>query len=258
MEIKNTANNTAEFTIFGDIVSDEWGKWTDDDTCPSDVKKFFDSLDESVDNINVHINSGGGSVYGGIAIYNLLKNHKAHVTVHVDGIAASIASVIACAGDKVIIPSNATFMIHKPSNSYFFTSLNADELRKDADTLDICQKTILNTYMTKVKDGITEDEINDKINAETWLVGNEVTELFDFELEEQNSAVACASTMYNEYKNTPNTLKEHSKEQNNTKENSIDVDEVVNKVLELLDKREQDKLKTEKHDLLNDLDKFGK
>ena len=239
MEIKNSADS-ADFTIFGDIVSDQWGKWTDDDTCPSDVKEFFDSLDANVSNINVYINSGGGSVFGGIAIYNLLKNHKASVTVHIPGIAASIASVIACAGDRVIIPKNGTFMIHKPSNGYFFTSMNADELRKDAETLDTCQKIILNTYMTKVKDGVTEDEINELINAETWFTGEDVVNYFDFEVEEASQTVACASDFFANYKHAPENLtKEPTPETNN----GLDAESIANKVIEILDKRETEKQK---------------
>ena len=68
----------------------------------------------------------------------MLKRNNARITTYIDGIAASIASVIACAGDRIVIPANGTFMIHKPTNGYFFTSMNADQLRKDADTLDIC------------------------------------------------------------------------------------------------------------------------
>lgn len=83
-------------------------------------------------------------------------------------------------------------MIHKPSNSYFFTSKNADELRKDADTLDRCQKAIIQTYMTKAK--VSEEEINQKVNEESWLVGDEIAELFDVEVEESNSAAAYAGS----------------------------------------------------------------
>ncbi|WP_330594436.1 Clp protease ClpP, partial [Clostridioides difficile] len=64
--------------------------------------------------MNIYINSGGGSVFAGMAIYNMLKRHEGFKTVYVDGIAASIASVIALAGDRVVIPQNAYFMIHKP------------------------------------------------------------------------------------------------------------------------------------------------
>lgn len=139
LEICNQTEISADLNIFGDIVSDDWGKWCDDDTCPSDISDFLKNL-EDIQEINLHINSGGGSVFAGITIYNMLKRNNARITTYIDGIAASIASVIACAGDRIVIPANGTFMIHKPTNGYFFTSMNADQLRKDADTLDICQK----------------------------------------------------------------------------------------------------------------------
>lgn len=253
LEIKNQTSTSVDFNILGDIVSDEWSKWCDEDTCPTDVSDFLKSLD-NVEEINVHINSGGGSVYAGIAIYNMIKRNSASVTVYVDGIAASIASVIACAGDRVVIPSNATFMIHKPSNGYFFTSMNADDLRKDADTLDICQKTILNTYMTKTKDGVTAEKINEMINAETWLVGSDVAEYFDFEVEEANQAAACSSDFFDKYKNTPDNLKKLEEEP----ENVVDIDSVANRVLELLEQRDAAKIEAEKQDLLKGLDRYGK
>ena len=167
IEIKNQTDNEAEICFYGDINSDsmgEWSKYFPDDKCPSDIKEFFDQLSDDVEKIHVHINSGGGSVFGGIAIYNLLKNHKAEIIVHVDALAASIASVIAMAGDKIIIPKNAQLMIHKPMA---LVSGNADEMRKEADVLDGCQKVILSTYMEHVKEGVTEKTINDLINAET-------------------------------------------------------------------------------------------
>ena len=195
MEIKNQAGTTADLNIFGDIVSDEWGKWSDDDTCPSDIAEFLKNLD-GVEEINLHINSGGGSVYGGIAIYNMLHRSKARITTYIDGIAASIASVIACAGDRIVMPKNGTFMVHKPSTGYFFASMNADELRKDADMLDSCQKAIVQVYMNRVKDGVTEETVNNLMNAESWMVGEDVTEYFDFEIEESAEAVACASDYF--------------------------------------------------------------
>jgi ATP-dependent Clp protease, protease subunit len=252
-EIKNQTDTTADLFIMGDIVSDEWGKWCDDDTCPSDIIDFLKNLD-GVSMLNLHINSGGGSVFAGIAIYNMLKRHSATITTYIDGIAASIASVIACAGDKIIIPKNATFMIHKPSNGYFFTMMNADQLRKDADTLDTCQKSILNTYMTKVKEGVTEEQINALINAETWLVGNDVSEYFDFEIEESNQAVACSSAYFDKYENTPQDLVRDGQDP----KQPINAEEVAQKVISILDKREQEKQNNIKNDLLKDLDSYGK
>ena len=211
IEIKNQADNEAEICFYGDINSDsmgEWSKYFPDDKCPSDIKEFFDQLSDDIEKIHVHINSGGGSVFGGIAIYNLLKNHKAEIIVHVDALAASIASVIAMAGDKIIIPKNAQLMIHKPMA---WVSGNADEMRKEADVLDGCQKVILSTYMEHVKEGVTEKTINDLINAETWLNGEECQQYFDFDMEESNEAVAAADSEYfDRYDNLPEKYKKLS------------------------------------------------
>jgi ATP-dependent protease ClpP protease subunit len=211
IEIKNQTDNEAEICFYGDINSDsmgEWSKYFPDDKCPSDIKEFFDQLSDDVEKIHVHINSGGGSVFGGIAIYNLLKNHKAEIIVHVDALAASIASVIAMSGDKIMMPKNAQLMIHKPMS---WVSGNADEMRKEADVLDGCQKVILSTYMDHVKEGVTEKTINDLINAETWLNGEECQQYFDFDMEESNEAVAAADSEYfDRYDNLPEKYKKLS------------------------------------------------
>ena len=144
IEIRNETGTSADLCFFGDINSEslgEWQKYYPEDKAPKDVQDFLDQVGD-VEKLNVHINSGGGSVFGGIAIYNILKRHKAEITVYVEGIAASIASVIAMAGDKIIIPANAQMMVHKPSS---ITWGNADDMRKEADVLDGCQKVILNT-----------------------------------------------------------------------------------------------------------------
>ena len=202
MEIKNQTEENADLYLYGDIVRDEWGKWSNDDVCPQDITNFLKELD-NYKNINIFINSGGGSVHGGLAIYNQLKRHSGYKTVHVDGIAASIASVIVCAGDKIVVPSTAQFMIHKPS-VFGYGSYNADDLRREADALDTCQETILNVYMSKLKSGVSRDTINNLVNQETWFTGETVTDYFDFEIEESMEAVASAnSNFYAKYKNIP-------------------------------------------------------
>lgn len=205
IEIKNQTENSADLCFFGDINSEslgEWQKYYPEDKAPQDVKEFLDQL-ENVSKINVHINSGGGSVFGGIAIYNMLKRFDAEITVYVEGLAASIASVIAMAGDKIIIPANAQMMIHKPSSCAWG---NADEMRKEADILDGCQKVILNTYMEHAKEGVTEEQINDLINAETWKTGEEWQEYFDIEVSESSQAAAAASDFYDKYNNLPENI----------------------------------------------------
>lgn len=256
MELKNKTETTnASLNIYGDIVSDKWSKWCDDDTCPQDVSDFLKELDNSED-LDIYVNSGGGSVFAGIAIYNQLKRHTGNKVVHIDGIAASIASVIACAGDKIIIPKASQFMIHKPFSSYFFSCMNADDLRKDAEMLDKCQESITAVYMDNVKEGVTEETITNLINAESWFTGNGVTEYFNFEVEEGAEAVACTSEYYNKYYNTPKNLKTTDK-QNQKTSNSIDIKEIVNAVINEIDSKKAQDRKEIADNILKDLDQYG-
>lgn len=227
IEIKNQTEAAADLYFFGDINSEslgEWQKYYPDDKAPKDVQDFLDQLD-GVSKINVHINSGGGSVFGGIAIYNILKRHNAEIVVYVEGLAASIASVIAMAGDKIIIPANAQMMIHKPSS---ITWGNADDMRKEADILDGCQKVILNTYMQHAKDGVTAEEINALIDAETWKNGEEWQEFFDIEVSEKSQAAACESEYFDKYNNLPDKLKGQPETP------QFDIDDLAEKVAEKL------------------------
>lgn len=255
MTIKNQTDSSADLFFYGDIVSETWqSEWYEDDMAPGDVKKFLDQLD-GTENINIHINSGGGSVFGGIAIYNMLRRNNAHKTVHVDGLAASIASVIMMAGDEIVMPKNATVMIHKPSASYFFTTKNADDLRKDAESLDTCQEAIMQTYMTKAK--VDKEEIEQKVNDETWLTGEEAAELFDIKVEEANDAVACAgSSMFFCYKNVPTSLTAQGKNAKKKDEqrplSRQDIKEIFNESFSEYQAREK-----EKKELLESLNKYG-
>lgn len=255
MTIKNQTDSSADLFFYGDIVSETWqSEWYEDDMAPGDVKKFLDQLD-GTENINIHINSGGGSVFGGIAIYNMLRRNNAHKTVYVDGLAASIASVIMMAGDEIVMPKNATVMIHKPSASYFFTTKNADDLRKDAESLDTCQEAIMQTYMTKAK--VDKEEIEQKVNDETWLTGEEAAELFDIKVEEANDAVACAgSSMFFCYKNVPTSLTAQGKNAKKKDEQKPlsrqDIKEIFNESFSEYQAREK-----EKKELLESLNQYG-
>ena len=119
-----------EINIYGEVVPESW-RW-DDEMSATHFKDQLDKFD-GVKEITVNINSPGGSVYEGVAIYNMLKRHKAKVVVNIDGLAASIASVIAMAGDVVRIPSNAMLMVHNAMSMEFG---NANDMRETADLLD--------------------------------------------------------------------------------------------------------------------------
>lgn len=246
IEIRNQTETAAELCFYGDINSEslgEWQKYYPDDKAPKDVQDFLAQLD-GVDEINVHINSGGGSVFGGIAIYNILKSHKAKINVYVDGIAASIASVIMCAGDTIYIPKNAMVMIHKPLS---WCGGNADDMRKEADILDQCQKVILNTYMQKVKEGVTEETMNELINAETWKNGEEWEEYFDIDVIDSKEIAACASDYFDKYKHLPNRL--NSQQQSNSVNVDDFVDELATRVLAVLKKKDPEDTPDNKEDL---------
>lgn len=123
------------------------------------------------DRINLHINSPGGEVFDGIAIQNSLKHHKAHVTVYIDGLAASIASIIALAGDEIKIADNAYVMIHNPASIVWG---EADELLKQAELLLKITDGLAADYSRKM--GITADEARDLMAAETWYLGQEAVD----------------------------------------------------------------------------------
>ena len=183
LEIKNI-NGNSSIRFDGDIVDSDWDKWNDTDSCPSDVLEALNGLTGDLD---IYINSGGGSVFSGMSIYNILSRYKGTKTVYVDGLAGSIASVIAMAGDKIVMPKNSFLMIHKP---LCMVGGNANDFRKMADTLDTIEQGIINVYATKLKDGANIDDIKSMINNETWLTGEQASQFFDIEVTEANNAIA--------------------------------------------------------------------
>lgn len=233
LEIKNQTEEKAELYFYGDIVSDSWSSWwTDEDKCPQDVSDFLKELDNSKD-IDIYINSGGGSVFAGIAIYSMLKRHNGKKTVHVDGLAASIASVIALAGDEVIIPKYATFMIHNPL-MFLFGGYNAKELNEIIGALDSCKESILNIYMDHIKEGVTREEISEFMDQETWFTGEKAAEYFNITLENDFEAVACTSDFFNLYKNTPKEMLLNKKETNGNKNSNNTINKKESEKLNLL------------------------
>ena len=183
LEIKNI-NGNSSIRFDGDIVDSDWDKWNDTDSCPSDVLEALNGLTGDLD---IYINSGGGSVFSGMSIYNILSRYKGNKTVYVDGLAGSIASVIAMAGDKIVMPKNSFLMIHKPLCE---VGGNANDFRKIADTLDTIEQGIINVYATKLKDGANIDDIKSMVNDETWLTGEQASQYFNIEVSEANNAIA--------------------------------------------------------------------
>lgn len=166
--IKQSTQNTAEIYLYGDVESDGW--WTESETSAKKFKDILENL-KDITTINLHINSLGGDVIEGIAIFNLLKQHPAKVNVYIDGFACSIASVIAMAGDTVYMPRNTMMMIH---NCWSYVSGNAKEMRKTADDLDKIMETSIESYLSKIN--IEREELIELLDAETWLTAEECYE----------------------------------------------------------------------------------
>jgi ATP-dependent Clp protease, protease subunit len=212
-EIKMSADgsNSADIFIYGDIVSYQWDET---DTSAASFKKDLDAVGD-VDTINLYINSPGGNVFEGVAIHNMLKRHKAKINVYVDALAASIASVIAMAGDTIHMPKNAMLMIHNP---WTWTYGNAAELRKVADDLDRIGNSVKQTYLQKAGDKLTEEKLQEMLDAETWLSADEAYEhgLCDVVLEASQIAASISDELFSKYKNVPKQLKNQRKNQQKT------------------------------------------
>lgn len=155
-DIKNETAESADVYIY-DVVGDPW-VGLDSAT----VVKQLNAIKSA--KINLRINSPGGMVFDGMAIYNALARHPAEVTTHIDGIAASIASVIALAGKRVLIAENAMMMIHNP---WSIAAGDSAEFRKQADVLDQIKETIINTYVTRTS--MERAEVAQLMDAETWF-----------------------------------------------------------------------------------------
>lgn len=196
-------DSIGEIDIYGEIIDESWRMSDTETSAPS----FKDALKElkDVKQITVNINSGGGDVFSGVAIHNMLKSHKAHVTVKIDGLAASIASVIAMAGDKVIIPRNAMLMIH---NAWTFAVGNANDLRKQAEDLEKVNSVVINSYLDKNPD-IDEDKLRSLMDEETWLTAQEAKDLgLVDEIAEPNKAAAnITKSQIERYDNVPSKFK---------------------------------------------------
>lgn len=156
--------NEYKLTVYGSI-----GGWFSENNAEAVRRKIQDVKAEK---IHVHINSGGGSAFDGVAICNQLKQHNAEIIVHIDGWAASAASVIAMAGDKIIMPSNTMMMIHQAST---FEYGNADFFEKTARDLRKIDSALAASYKKRFVG--TDEELKQLLKDETWLTADEAVAL---------------------------------------------------------------------------------
>ena len=168
---------------------------------PEDVRDLLQTIQNDRE-IELHINSPGGNVWGGVAIYNLLKQHTGKITGYVDGVAASAASVVLMAADEIIMPTGAFVMIHAPS---VFMYGNAAELREQADELDKIGAGIAEIYQRRLID--QEESALEMMHQETWFTGAEFKAKFSgVTVEEQAPVYACLGLEKQKYQHIPENV----------------------------------------------------
>ncbi|MBR0876888.1 Clp protease ClpP [Bradyrhizobium liaoningense] len=196
--MKESGASAAEITIYNDI--GYWGVTAQD---------FHNALKAlgPVDNLTIRISSDGGEVLQGFAIANMLARHSAYKVVVVDGIAASMASVIALTGDEVVMPENAFLMIHNPWGGVVGDS---EDMRSAADTLDKMMVNIRDVYVKRT--GLPEAKIQKMMDAETWLTADEAVKL-GF-ADRVDNPVDMAAQRFNlaKFNKVPKSFGAHSKE----------------------------------------------
>lgn len=219
-------DNSADLILYGDI-GDSWL----DDVSSKNIANELKDLDVST--INLRINSGGGDVFAAIAISNLLKNHKANVIAHIDGLAASAATIITSACDKVIMPKNALFMIHNP---WTVVGGEAKDMIKTAEQLDKVKNSIINTY--KSKTNLEIEEISKLMDEETWLDPyeakekgfiDEISDEENIEVIENKLIVNSIALDFSKFKNSYNKKLKIKNEE----EKIVNKEEIKNKYPEL-------------------------
>ena len=154
--------------------------WFDDEVTPA---LFKDELNSGEGDITVWINSPGGDCIAAAQIYNMLMDYKGNVTVKIDGIAASAASVIAMAGNKVIVSPVSMIMIHNPAT---IAAGDTSEMQKAIAMLDEVKESIINAY--EIKTGLSRAKLSHLMDAETWMDANSAIEMgFADEIMQRNT-----------------------------------------------------------------------
>lgn len=222
-EFKNATETSVDLYFYGDITSDWWGAWQEEDQYPEAIKNFL--AEANGKDLNIYINSGGGSVFAGIAIYNMLKRYEGKKTVHVDALAASIASILVFVDSDIpTIPKNSYLMIHKP---WAACEGNANEMRKLADDLDIVERGLWNIYEENLVEGVSIETIKELMEKESWLNGDEAAQYFKVKVGDESNILAAVQD-YTKYfcRNTPKDVLNASEK---AKKQSQEADQMMQK-----------------------------
>lgn len=197
---------SADIFIYGEITKWAWEEYGEVSSIT--FKNELDALGDDIETINLYINSPGGSVYETMAIIAMLERHPAEIITHVDGIAASAASVLTMISKKTIMYDHSMMMIH---HAWAGAIGNAKELRKAADDLERTSQAMCQYYLKRAGDKLDEETLNEMLEEDTWLTAEQCLELgFCDEIKQANQAVAYAfdDKFAQMYKNVPQQLKQ--------------------------------------------------
>jgi len=186
---------TGEIYLYDEIGASMWGGGIS-------AKQFAEDLSAlgRIDTLNIRMNSPGGDVFDGLAIYNTLKRHPANVVVDIDGMALSIASVIAMAGDTINMAGNAMMMIHDP---WTIAAGTAEDFRKQADLMDQVKTNLAETYASRTE--TDEDQIMDMMTEETWMTAQDAVK-YGFADSVTEEIAMAAKFDLSRFKNPPKNL----------------------------------------------------
>ncbi|MBD5643194.1 Clp protease ClpP [Clostridium botulinum] len=225
-EFKNKTDNNIDIYVYGEIIGGS-EKWDESDVTFNDFRDNLERL-TGEETINMYINSCGGSVIatqGIIAMLQRAKDKGATINATIDGLGASCSSFLPLIADNVYAYNSSMLMIHKP---FTFAMGNADELKAQIEVLDKIENNVMMPiYMSKAKEGITEDYIKDLVAKETWLSAKEMSNIFNIEiLEDNKELVACVrdKSILDNYKNIPQQLKNKLQKDNDNVQNTDELE----------------------------------
>lgn len=194
-----TKSAKSELYLYDAIGKDFFGEGITAQAISDELKKFKPGQ------LDIYINSPGGSVFEGLAIYSQIKRRNGKKVIHIDGIAASIASIVAMAGDEINIASNGMMMIHR---AWGGTSGSAKDVRKFADALEKIDATLLDTYVART--GGNRKQIDDWMEAETWMTADEAVSRKFATKKTAEKAIEASFPMLDKFANVPDALKKQA------------------------------------------------
>ncbi|KAA1804012.1 ATP-dependent Clp protease proteolytic subunit [Bacillus cereus] len=204
-QMKASANGkTADVFIYGEITKYAWEEYGEVSSIT--FKNELEALGDGIETINLYINSPGGSVFEAMAIIAMLKRHPADIISHIDGVAASCASVLPMISKRIIMPNNSLMMIHHAMTGAWG---NAKQLRKAADDVERISQAMCQYYLDRSGEKMSEEMLYEMLEEDTWLTAEQCLELgLCDEIIEANQAVAYAfdDKWAKQYQNVPQQL----------------------------------------------------